>query len=1567
MKRFFCVVCVICAVFGMNVVPLHAAEPIPYEFFDDFEDYAPNTYPLNWEMISPTEFNRVYVSSDAEYSGGKYAKITAGVQNDVGMKMFMPKLTGKMVFEGDFQNNDYKAKQCPYFYDSKGTIAISIQMVGSFNVYYGDPLRPTQNYGGAAKGEWNHLKLEIDIDKNIYDLYINDVLYASDVKFRNQVSDISSLAFSAGHIGEGMCIDNIKISGTQTLDMVTTEKSEILNNDSKKANEEMWNDIEKLEYQLENPQYTLYSQNKLDLGMAVYSGSKFTIIRNNRFKLDDKNENVIAKTVNGSLMIPAESFAKFMVGEYAYDGDNFSATIKYLTKTVTLEVDSQYITIDAKTVKLKEAPCLFEGKLYATVEDLASFFGMNVFNDGNLWIITDKEQVISDEADSELILKLKRFFETRMNGEPEELAFYVSNNGKNCWSGRIPEQNNVASDGPFRTIERAREAVRAAIDEDMNRDITVYIEEGQYYVDETLTFDNSDGGKNWCYVTYKNYKDGAVTVNGGQAITGWEHYTDKIYRAYVGDMSLEVLSENGEMVTKARYPDAGVERSDNYMAVAHNTLTPYYSFGFDEKDIPKFDDYTDLEVYIWPGGNFGEYNWFTDTLKVTDINYETNEITLGGKARYVMHAPSRYYLRGHLSFLNVPGEYYYDSKTQYLYYYPKNLPIENQVIVSPKVSDVILLKGESGENPMRNLVFDGIGVKNADYKDTGCGFMLTHTANCMIKNCSISSIGYMGILTSGTCMNNIVYGNDVFDVGSHGVYFECGLKMGLTYYQHNNLIENNHIHDTGKLEGHGGGLTVCGTNCVARNNKIDHTGRGALSIGMGTADLPTVASGHVGLYCEGVWLTMANVRQFISGRNSAANFNEVSHANLDSSDMGLFYTWGGGIDVDVKNNYFHDSDIRLQFGYCVYLDDASDLYNIENNVIESMQMVGAGRIDHVMFLKGVGNRAVNNYLVNNPNAARGAIGSLAMGGQQNNSLYLTRNIAYNSGENLHVFENWENNRYTVSENNMFFNPKNPSVAGVTGVEIDGVDDLENWNNATGFDKYTITQDPMFVNSEERDFRLSPESEAYTLGVQDINMQDMGLKADFKYVPEGEIMSRIFLREKGKEENSSSIDLAVSASKSIEVFARTGNGYVCDLSDAEISFSSSAPEVARVDQNGKIVAEKLGCSKITATVKKDGIVKSSDVYVYVGYELEKLISSTEKIVLVEGKTTTILGYPYTADNRFINKAKITYMSDNEQVAEVDEYGIITGKNEGSAKIIIVAEYNNRTKSVSVPVTVSKNGLKYINAKPTGKVFVGRKTRMGQTLYDYTGGVINSTDYTASYESRDENIVTVDKDGMLTGVSEGEAVVSVTVNYQGTEKSYNAMVTVYPREGREKEVIFRDDYEDEKILESYTLSENAEIYEDENTGKRFLRIGVPDKINTVGSSVLKSFRTADGKVGVTAKMLYNGSGIKSGPSLLSADGKSAATIQFRYGQITSYSDSGMIYLESYPVDRWFELTVIADIETKTYEVYLDGVIIGSELLFRNDVDDISQVSYSVGVDTIGVLGVDDLEVFIPEIKP
>ncbi|MDB4577478.1 right-handed parallel beta-helix repeat-containing protein, partial [bacterium] len=63
--------------------------------------------------------------------------------------------------------------------------------------------------------------------------------------------------------------------------------------------------------------------------------------------------------------------------------------------------------------------------------------------------------------------------------------FYVAPTGSDTWSGKLAEPNEEKSDGPFASVERARDAIR---DLKSEQNTVVQLRDGHYRLSKTIVF-----------------------------------------------------------------------------------------------------------------------------------------------------------------------------------------------------------------------------------------------------------------------------------------------------------------------------------------------------------------------------------------------------------------------------------------------------------------------------------------------------------------------------------------------------------------------------------------------------------------------------------------------------------------------------------------------------------------------------------------------------------------------------------------------------------------------------------------------------------------------------------------------------------------------------------------------------------------------------------------------------------------------------------------------------------------------------------------------------------------------
>ena len=98
---------------------------------------------------------------------------------------------------------------------------------------------------------------------------------------------------------------------------------------------------------------------------------------------------------------------------------------------------------------------------------------------------------------------------------------FVATNGNDDWSGGFPDPNEGGTDGPFATLTRARDAVRALKKEGAGHDIVVLLRGGTYYLRETVVFGLEDSAHAGCSVTYGAYPGEEPVLSSGVRIGGW--------------------------------------------------------------------------------------------------------------------------------------------------------------------------------------------------------------------------------------------------------------------------------------------------------------------------------------------------------------------------------------------------------------------------------------------------------------------------------------------------------------------------------------------------------------------------------------------------------------------------------------------------------------------------------------------------------------------------------------------------------------------------------------------------------------------------------------------------------------------------------------------------------------------------------------------------------------------------------------------------------------------------------------------------------------------------------------
>jgi len=152
-----------------------------------------------------------------------------------------------------------------------------------------------------------------------------------------------------------------------------------------------------------------------------------------------------------------------------------------------------------------------------------------------------------------------------MGAEGKQLLLYVSPQGDDAWSGRLPRAEG--QHGPFATLRRARDEVRRLrqAGELPAGGVVVEFAGGRYELDEPVEFTEADSGSPGAPVVYRARRGQQVRLTGARVLKGFERVTDaatlarldEAARGHVRqtDLRAQGITDLGEAVAVGSRPE----------------------------------------------------------------------------------------------------------------------------------------------------------------------------------------------------------------------------------------------------------------------------------------------------------------------------------------------------------------------------------------------------------------------------------------------------------------------------------------------------------------------------------------------------------------------------------------------------------------------------------------------------------------------------------------------------------------------------------------------------------------------------------------------------------------------------------------------------------------------------------------------------------------------------------------------------------------------------------------------------------------------------------------------------
>lgn len=687
--------------------------------------------------------------------------------------------------------------------------------------------------------------------------------------------------------------------------------------------------------------------------------------------------------------------------------------------------------------------------------------------------------------------------------------FYISPQGSDSWSGTLASPNTQGSDGPFATLERARDAVQE-LKKTKSTDILVLIRSGNYLLQKTVVFGLADSGVGNSSITYAAYPNETPVFSSGYEVTGWTKVTGKLAglpKAAEGKVLVANTSKKFLTLydSEGMLPRAQSEKLSSLKGSTNNKLL------FQQGRLKNWSNVTDVEVIVRP-----TRAWVMNVLPLSSVDEEKNIAYTSVNATYGM-TKKGFWVENVIEELNKPGEWALNTKTGKVYLWPRN----QSAVIAPQLIEFIRVEGKIDKYgptdiPVRNLHFRGLTFKHGERFTLSKGDAgLQHdwnmfdkanalvrfrgTENCVIEQSHFLHSGSGAIRVDLHGINNKISNNHIEHLGGSGILLS-GYGPGTKDVNKNNLVYNNHIHHVGKIYWHSPGIFVnqSGNNRVA-NNLIHHTNYTALNIsGLVTRffvkqdkrESSRTIRWHEITEKPKSNPTLDDVRPYLHTRNNMIELNEIHHAMQILGDGNGIYIRGAGPGNVIRRNYVHHLVTETNAQGAIRTDGGQMDTLISENLIYKAKSQG-------MTLK-LNNRFENNIIAN-VIAPRGTYLKIVEGPM--NGATNKGNIFYSSmpdcafisqpggGKGKSKFGEDSRGRITArmkdidSDNNIFYCKKDLSLSNKVLTQL----------QSDGTDANSIVEDPMFIDPENGDFRFKPNSPALKMGIKPFDISKVGLQ------------------------------------------------------------------------------------------------------------------------------------------------------------------------------------------------------------------------------------------------------------------------------------------------------------------------------------------------------------------------------------------------------------------------------------------------------------------------------------------
>lgn len=569
------------------------------------------------------------------------------------------------------------------------------------------------------------------------------------------------------------------------------------------------------------------------------------------------------------------------------------------------------------------------------------------------------------------------------------------------------DRNNGSKRYPIRTIEEGFSRAKLYRQNGYVGTIELRIHKGEYYLPNCIELNDISCGK----INVVGDGVGKTIITGGIKIKGDIEEKDGINAIHLAK----------DITISNRVPQFFVNDKRKILARVPNAYSYFIPKNFEWKQsrnssingVIKLDLTTEAQVAISSIKNgkniilsflhdWSETRRYIDGEQIMKNTVSFSDPIGRSKQYFTRDGAKLFFFENDISFLDNPGEYYFNNNENCIYYIQENdEDITDAELVIPICKSLLHIAGRK-DSIIQSINFKGITFEYTNYSmsDNGeepyqssnqssAAVMIDYASGINFRDCEFRHTGEYALWFREGCSDCSVEHSYLHDLGAGGV------KIGITNSPFSMeqdfkvtrriTIDNNIIKEGGRVLFPGAGILLMqASDCSIAHNDISDFYYSGISVGWtwGYTENPAV--------------------------NNKIHHNHVHHLGWGVlSDLGGIYTLGVSTGTEISNNIIHHVYSFAENSWGIYLDEGTSNVLIKDNLVYDCKTAPF----HQHY--GKDNKVINNLFVTEK--------SMEIAKAENHtSLFFQRNIIISTSHDDVFGSTWKKAQLQ-SSNNIYWN------------------------------------------------------------------------------------------------------------------------------------------------------------------------------------------------------------------------------------------------------------------------------------------------------------------------------------------------------------------------------------------------------------------------------------------------------------------------------------------------------------------------------------------------------------------